>query len=150
MNSKEFLKLFDTIARSNGFEKAFGGWFKDSTECIVLLDLQKSKFGEYFELNIKIFVQGLFGKKYIKGKDLVKKLVGNIFFRPPDDYKRILDIELMMDDNLRHQGLENLFRDFINPITDKTMSKKGLIELESENILYLLPAVKEELLNFIS
>lgn len=56
----------------------------------------------------------------------------------------------MMDDNLRHQGLENLFRDFINPITDKTMSKKGLIELESENILYLLPAVKEELLNFIS
>lgn len=40
MDSKEFKNLFDTIATGNGFEKAFGGWFTDSTECIIALDLQ--------------------------------------------------------------------------------------------------------------
>jgi len=48
MENKEFKKLFDIIARNHGFESAFGGWFKESNECIVVLDLQKSNFGNYY------------------------------------------------------------------------------------------------------
>lgn len=81
MDSKEFKKLFGEVAKSNGFERAFGGWFKDSVESIVVLDLQKSNFGDYYEMNIKIYVQGIFGNSYSKNKDLVKKDTGDIFIR---------------------------------------------------------------------
>lgn len=50
MENKEFKKMFNEVAKSYGFESSFGGWFKDSAEGIVVLDLQKSNFGNYFEM----------------------------------------------------------------------------------------------------
>jgi hypothetical protein len=145
MDSKEFKKIFDDIANKNGFEKAFGGWFRESDECINVLDLQKSNFGDYYELNIKIFVQSMFGNTYIKGKDLVKKHTGDVFTRQPDNYKDVFDFDKLMDDSNRKNRLEELFSEFIKPFTDKALSRKGLIELETQEKIFLLPAVKEEL-----
>lgn len=73
MNSKEFKGVFGDIAKNYGFESAFGGWFRDGNESIIVLDLQKSNYGDYYELNIKIYVQGMFGNNYFRNKDLVKK-----------------------------------------------------------------------------
>jgi hypothetical protein len=145
MDSKEFKKIFDDIANKNGFEKAFGGWFRESDECINVLDLQKSNFGDYYELNIKIFVQSMFGNTYVKGKDLVKKHTGDIFTRQPNNYKDVFDFDTSMDDDKRKQRLEELFREFIKPFTDKALSRKGLKELEAQEKVFLLPAVKAEL-----
>ncbi len=145
MNSKEFKKIFDDIANKNGFEKAFGGWFRESDECINVLDLQKSNFGDYYELNIKIFVQSMFGNTYVKAKDLVKKHTGDVFTRQPDNYKDVFDFDKSMDDSKRKNRLEELFTEFIKPFTDKALSRKGLIELETEEKIFLLPAVKEEI-----
>ena len=145
MDSKEFKKIFDDIANKNGFEKAFGGWFRESDECINVLDLQKSNFGDYYELNIKIFVQSMFGNTYVKGKDLVKKYTGDIFTRQPDSYKDVFDFDNVMDDSNRKHRLEELFSEFIKPFTDKALSRKGLIELETQEKIFLLPVVKEEL-----
>ena len=94
MESKEFKNVFEKVAKANNFEKAFGGWFKESTECIVVLCLQKSNFGDYYELNIKIFIQGMFGNKYTRSKDLVKKNVGDVFTRQPSDYSNVLDFDI--------------------------------------------------------
>lgn len=145
MDSKEFKNIFDEIAKSNGFEKAFGGWFRESPECIIVLDLQKSNFGDYYELNIKVFVQGMFGNTYVKGKDLVKKHTGDIFTRQPNNYKNVFDFDTSMDDDKRKQGIEELFSEFIKPFTDKALSRQGLKELEVQEKIFLLPAVKEEL-----
>lgn len=145
MDSKEFKKIFDDIASKNGFEKAFGGWFRESDECINVLDLQKSNFGDYYELNIKIFVQSMFGNAYVKGKDLVKKHTGDVFTRQPDNYKDLFDFDKLMDDSKRKDRLEELFSEFIKPFTDKALSRKGLLELEIQEKIFLLPAVKEEL-----
>lgn len=73
MNSKKYKKVFNTVAQENGFEKSFGGWFKESQECILVLDLQKSNFGDYYEMNAKVFIQRVFGNLYVRNKDLVKK-----------------------------------------------------------------------------
>ena len=83
MQNKEFKKIFDLVAQNNGFEKAFGGWFRESNECIVSLDLQKSNFSNLYYLNIKIFVNGMFGHCYSKSKALIKD-TGNIFRREPN------------------------------------------------------------------
>lgn len=66
METKDFRNLFKDLAKKNGFESAFGGWFKESNECIFVLDLMKSNFGNNYYLNIKIFIQGSFGIYYQK------------------------------------------------------------------------------------
>lgn len=145
MDSKEFKTVFSNIAKVYGFEKAFGGWFKESTECIVVLDLQKSNFGDYFEMNIKIFIQGAFGNHYVRSKDLVKKDIGNVFTRQPKEFRDILDFDEPMEDESRKGRLEKLFSEFIVPFTDKALSKSGIKELAEKGIVFLLPAVEEQL-----
>ena len=124
MESKEFKKVFEKVAKANNFEKAFG---------------------DYYELNIKIFIQGMSGNKYTRSKDLVKKNVGDVFTRQPSDYSNVLDFDISMDDGKRIEKLESLFREFIVPFTDMALSRLGLRELAKEGKIFLLPAVKEGL-----
>lgn len=145
MDSKEFKKAFADAAKSNGFESAFGGWFKESTESIVVLDLQKSNFGDYYEMNIKIYIQGIFGNSYTRNKDLVKKDTGDVFRRQPPEYKSVFDFDEPMDDVGRKESLGKLFSEFIVPFTDKALSKSGIKDLAEKREITLLPAVKEEL-----
>ena len=143
MENKEFKNLFKEVAKKNGFESAFGGWFKESNECIVALYLQKSNFGNYYELNIKTFIQGLFGNFYKKNKDL-KYATSAIFTRQPQEYNDVLDLENSMEIETRKNRLEKLFNDFIVPDTNQTLSRAGIIEL-ARNGAFILPAVKKEL-----
>lgn len=145
MNSKEFKKLFGEVAKSNGFESAFGGWFRDSAECIIVLNLQKSNFGDYYEMNIKIYIQGIFGNNFSRSKNLVKKDIGDIFTRQPHEYKALFDFDEPMGDEDRKASLAKLFSDFIIPFTDKALLKSGIKELADKGKITLLPAVKEEL-----
>lgn len=144
MENKEFKNLFGLIAEQNGFRFQYGGWFKESDECIVVIDLQKSNYGNYYELNIKTYIQGVFGIHYSKCKDLVKKDTGDLFTRQPKEYNDAFDLENLMDTQTRKNRLEKLFNDFIVPDTNKTLSKAGIIELAKSGE-YILPAVKKEL-----
>ena len=146
MNSKEFKNTFNAVARGNGFEKAYSGWFKEGQECILVLDLQKSNFGDYYEMNVKIFVQGVFGNHYVKSKNLVKRDMGNIFTRPPKELCDVLTFDdIQMTDEERVSKTKELFDKFIVPFADKAMSMSGIKELESQGTIFILPAVKEEL-----
>lgn len=145
MNNKEFKNKFSNIAKSKGFESSFGGWFKESTECIVVLDLQKSNFGDYYEMNIKIYIQGMLGNDYVKNKDLIKKDTGDIFRRQPSEYRDVFDFDEPMDDEKRKKRLEQLFSEFIVPFTNKASSKSGIRELAEKGEINLLPAIKNEL-----
>lgn len=145
MSSREFKKEFGEKAISHGFESAFGGWMKESSDCIVVIDLQKSKYGDYFELNIKVFIQGMFRKIYVKNKDLVKKDTGDVFVRPPKEYNEVLDFDTSMDTEKRMQRLEDLFREYLVPFSEKALTKEGLKQLAYHEKIYLLPAIKQEL-----
>jgi hypothetical protein len=143
MDSKEFKKLFGEVAKSNGFESAFGGWFKDSAESIVVLELQKSSFANSNYLNVKVFIQGAFDRTYTPNKDLIKSSMGHITNQIRD--KEILDFDEPMDDDKRKGKLGQLFSEFIVPFAEKALSKSGIKELADKGEITLLPAVKEEL-----
>jgi hypothetical protein len=145
MDSKEYKHLFGNVAKSNGFDRAFGGWFKMSQETIIVLDLQKSNFGDYYQLNIKIYIQGLFGKKYEKCKELVKREVGNILLGEPKEYRNVLNFDEFMEEKLRQQKTEELFINYIIPLANKAASVVGIKELALDKKLFLTPAVKMEL-----
>ncbi|HTK20334.1 MAG TPA: DUF4304 domain-containing protein [Mucilaginibacter sp.] len=145
MDNKEFKNLFGRIAQINGFERAFGGVFRESAECIIVLDLQKSNYGNYYQLMIKIYVQGMFGNKYSISKDLVKRSGGNIFRGESPQFKDIFNLDILMDDHKRKQRMEELFEEFILPFIDKALFRQGLRDLGARGEVYLLPAVKQEL-----
>lgn len=145
MDTKEFKELFNEVAQYNNFEKAFGGWFKESHESIVVLDLQKSNYGCYYELNIKIYIQGVFNKAYVRNKDLVKKNIGNIFSRQPNEYKDMLELDNLMSIENRRTKLESLFDNYIVPITTMAATKEGIMRMSEEKKIFILPAVMNEI-----
>ena len=145
MNSKDFKDAFSEKAVHHGFEKAHGGWFKDSKECIVVLDLQKSNYGNYYELNKKIYIQGMFGATHTKSKDLVKKNSGDVFRRQPNKYQDIFNLENHIDDSGRAALLNDFFLEFVLPFTNTSLSRDGLLQLAEKKEIVLMPAISEGL-----
>ncbi len=143
MESRDFKQMFSDVAKDNGFEKAFEGWFKESDEIIHVLDLQKSNFGKFYYLNIKLFIQGIFGNVYEKSKKLVKTDVGNIFLRQPENYSCFLNLEEPLTDEDRKKGLQDLFNNFIVPLSINSSTKNGIRELHKKGALFVLPAAKK-------
>lgn len=142
MNSKEFKSLFGSIAKENDFLQAFGGWYKESPECIAVLELQKSKYGDYYMLNIKIFIQGSFDTNYSPTKELIKSPMGDIGKQIVDD---VLSFDKPMSDELRTERLKELFSNTIIPYVSNLMTKANIIDLESKGEIILLSSVKKEL-----
>lgn len=145
MDSKEFKTFFDKTTKVHGFEKAFGGWFIESPECIAVLDLQKSNYGNYYQLLIKIYIQGMFGRIYQKSKDLVKKDIGDIFINEAKEYKDVFNFDDFMSDDERKLKLEQLFETYIMPFVAKTSTRIGILEMHDKEGLFLIPNVKKEL-----
>jgi len=147
MDTKEFRTLFDNVAQSHGFELAFGRWVKESPECIVTLDLQKSNFSRIYYLNISVFIQGVLEKHYIKSKELYRNL-GDAFRRQPKEYDNVLDLDAQMEEIERRQTLNALFKDFLVPFSTKALTRSGLKELVEHGELSSFTmgkGVKEEL-----
>jgi len=61
------------IAKKNGFESAFGGWFKESEECVFTIQLTRSNFGNHYMIEFKTYIQGAFENRYVKSKKLAKR-----------------------------------------------------------------------------
>lgn len=144
MEKDQFKNLFDTIAKNNGYSAAYGGWFKESEDCIFVLELQKSNFSNSYYLNIKTYIKGSFGRVYSINKDIIKKEMGNIFTRQPKEYDEVFDLDSPIVADLRKHRLEDLFREYIIPYANQMLSKAGIVEY-AKNGGFLLPAIKKEL-----
>ncbi|MBO4232715.1 DUF4304 domain-containing protein [Riemerella anatipestifer] len=144
MESKDFKKVFGNIAKENYFTSSIGIWYKDSDRIIVTLSLQKSNYGDYFYLNIKIFIKGIFGIEYKIDKSL-KNDTGDIFLRSPKEYDEYFNFENNLIDDERINGVIKIFNDFINPFTQRALKIEGIKALAEEQKIILLPDVQLEL-----
>lgn len=145
MNSRDFKKIFGEVANSHRFQRAFEGWFREFPELIQVLELQKSNYSNLFYLNVKFFVQGMFGNEYVKSKNLTKRDIGNISFRQPVTYNNVFDLESSLNPNERKDALIRMFDEYLSPLSAKACCRDGIITLNRTGELYILPAVKKEL-----
>ncbi|MEL7064349.1 MAG: DUF4304 domain-containing protein [Bacteroidota bacterium] len=145
MDSKKFRKTFGILAEEYGLRKAFSGWFRQSKECIVVLVLQKSSYGNYYQLNIMSFIQGLFKKQYQVDKSLFKSSMGDVNGSEPQEYRNVLDLDVPMNDDERVIHLARLFKDHVSPFVDKVLTKSGISKLADQEAIFLPPSIKEEL-----
>lgn len=143
---KKFINSFNKLAKQYSFEFAFGAYFKVHKEVIIVLNLQKSNFGNYYYyLNIKWFIQGSQGRSFSKSKELAKKEPGQVRLRPNETQLQLFDLDLEMSDESRISGLEKIFTEFLIPITTEGKSREGILKLFQENKLYLDSHIKKEL-----
>lgn len=139
MEPKQFKKMFGAIASENGFQSQYGGWFKESSECLLILTLQKSTYSNLYYLNIKVYINGMLQDKYVNSKDLTQNFPGNIFRRQPPGFDDVFDLEVPMTDEERVKEINSFFNDFVMPFAQKALSKEGIIELWKENLIFLTP-----------
>lgn len=144
MDNKEFKKIFNSIAEKYKFIPAYNAWFKESEECIMVLIIEKSNNGNYYNFRISIFIKNLYNNKYTICKDLTKK-PGNIRTGEPKKYTIYFDLEENIDAKEREKGLDLLFSEYIAPLTELALSRIGIKQLAQEERIILFPAVKEDL-----
>jgi hypothetical protein len=95
-------------------------------------------------LIIKVYVQGIFGNSYSISKSLLNGM-GDVFRGAPTEYNDIFDFDNMMDDKRRIEKLNDLFKNFISPFASEALTRDGIISLAKKEMIYLLPAVKQQL-----
>ena len=145
MDNKEFKKLFGQLAKANGFSLAFGGCYKESSECLFTAYPQKSSYGNYYQLNTNICIQGYYNKTYIKDKDTIQRLVGVFNTNVPNQFKDVFRLDNLMEDSMRTELLKSLFTDFLVPLSDKALTINGIKELIKSGELIMFPDHKVEL-----
>lgn len=148
MEPKEYKSVFSKVAKAHGFEYNYSAWFKESDDCIVVLDLQRSNYGPYYQLMIKTYIHFIFGVRYQKSKELVKD-TGDTFRSTPPEYKAFFDLEHVKDEADSTEKLNKVFSEFIVPYTDRALDRKEIIELGKEGMVVVLPAVEKGLLELI-
>lgn len=136
--------MFGEIAKANDFKTAFGRWYKESSECIAVLELQKSSYSNAYYLNINIFIQGAFDRIHRINKDVIKNPLGDVAYQITSI--DILDLEnLSLSDEKREKKINKLFCKFIVPYVDQGLSISGIKKKIKDKKVYLLPAVRSEL-----
>jgi hypothetical protein len=150
MEAKEFKKRISQLAKSIGLQYNFGGWYKESSEVLSTLDLQRSNFSIKYYLNIKIYPQGAYGKLHTPSKSTVKENLGyNIFTRQPNEYNSFFDLESSISDEERIIGLTSCFESFINKFLERASTVQGILSLNDSGDLYLDPLEIVEFQNLI-
>ena len=143
---KDLKYFFTEATKSVGFESKFGCFVKTTNEVIIVLSFQKSYYSSQVYLNIKLFIQGIFGKKYQLSREMVNNDVGDVFRRAPKDYDEIFDLSSNLPDNIRIEHLKRFVDDFLSGFVQQASTVKGITLLAEQGDVFLLPAVKEALL----
>lgn len=147
MEIKDFKKKFANEVKQYGFQKVPGGWYKASPECMIGLYLQRSNFGAYYQLFMKIFIQGLFGKVYLPTKYWIGCSVGDIMFCMPDKgkYQALFSFDNEIDDINRMILLKEFMEEYMSWFSRDTLSLQGIKQLMEDGRLYVHPNVKTAL-----
>jgi hypothetical protein len=111
----------------------------------IRINLQKSNFGNYFELNLKLFLgKGLPGTA-AESKKLVKSLSGDIFRRQPEEYREVFDLDAAVTLADRRDRLDKMFTELVDRIASAAASPFGLLRLRDQGVVYLLPMAEARL-----
>jgi hypothetical protein len=145
MDNKNFKKIFGEIAKQHSFEPAFGGWFRESGECIVILYLQKSNFGNRYYFYIKTYVHGLFNDHYEKSKSLVINNLYAILWGVPNQYHYLFHLNDPIDDNERTEKIKKVFDEEVVPYINKALTLEGIRQLSQEYPHLLSSAYRKQL-----
>lgn len=142
METREFKILFGSVAKEHGFTPAYGGWYLETPTGLFVLNLQKSNFGNYFELNLKLFLGLQLSSNGVELKKTVKSFSGDIFRRQPEEFREIFDLDAEISLADRRKLLEKLFAELIDRMASGFASQAEILRLRDEGVIFLLPTIE--------
>src|SRR4051812_3939800 len=145
METRDFKTMFAEVATSRGFVAGGGGWYRELLMGLFILALQKSNLGEYFELNLKLFLNRTVPKDAASLKKMTKSMSGDIFRRQPEQYRRAFDLGSDINMIERKRLLEELFDKVVDQIAAGADAPSGLLRLREQGVIFLLPSVEAQL-----
>jgi hypothetical protein len=145
MEASEFKVLLGDVAKAHGFTAAHGGWYRETPAALFVLNLQKSNFGNYFELNLKLFLGHELPSSSAEFKKLVKSLSGDIFRRQPEEYREAFDLDAVVSAAGRKDLLDRMFTELVDRMVSASASPAGILRLRDEGVVYLLPTAEARL-----
>lgn len=145
MEAKEFKALFGEVAQSHGFNSAASGWYREAPAALLVLDLQKSNFGNYFELNLKLFLGRAAPSDPAEFKKLVKSLSGDIFRRQPEECRSAFELDAPVGLTERRGSIDRMFSEVVDRIALASDSPAGILRLRDEGLLFILPMIEAKL-----
>jgi hypothetical protein len=127
---------FDDFARSAGFEKKNGAWYRHGNEVISVLDLQKSQFGRTYYINVAWWLMALGEEKYPKPQRChIVTRIDSLFPGEQEHLERLLDLESPVEESDRVARLTLLLESRLLPLLDQTASIEGLRSSAGEAVL---------------
>ena len=131
MNTDIIKEIASRILKLKGYKKKGNSWYKTTSECIVVFNLQHSVYGKMYYLNLAALLR--------KGNDLQfpKEYQCDVRMRFPtmqiEGYstQMILDLDSAINEEKRSVLIERIINDSIL-ILQKLESIDGIIELYDE------------------
>jgi len=145
MEAREFKSLFAEVAKAHDFLAASGGWYRELPVALFVLELQKSNFGNYYELNLKLFLDRTVPKDPKVFRRLIKSQSGDVFRRQPEEFRAVFDLDSTLDTPRRRAALELMFGALVERIATAATDSAGILRLREQGVLYLQPAIEERL-----
>jgi hypothetical protein len=150
LGTSGFKKIFDSIANKSGWNVVRGGWVFASSvsdECIVSIDLQKSNHSKRFYVNMNIYVQGAFGRKFDRDLD-VTNTASTAFRRSPKDFDDAFDLTSCLADDERNGRIVSFFS-FLEHFAQMARTRCGLLNLAEDGEIHLIAGVREEVARLV-
>lgn len=149
MDTKTFKQYFEKVATSHSFQKRKDNFVKESTECFLILNLQKSSYSKLYYLNIYIIIKGFKNRSTFEDSKMIEERSYDLFRRQPVEYNKTFDLENQIEDSERKLELDRLFNEYIT--VDSFLKVEGILNLiknkeigmTSENIILLEEKLKQ-------
>jgi len=146
MSVTEFKKLFNEIATSEQWQKICDGWLnqeRETDECTVFINLEKSNYGKLYYVGIGVFVRNAFGHS-LDSTDMREFKQPTLYRRHPTELDPVFDLRNELSSQSRREGVLDFFK-FMTPFADRARTVLGITELSKDGLLFIAPGVKQEL-----
>lgn len=116
----------DEVLRPAGFFRKGDSWFRNSTDVIEVVNLQKSQYGDQYYLNYSLWLQAL-GESSFPTEETchIRMRVGSII-SSTDSLAELLDLDSSAADDTRRADIAALLAAEFLPLADSGRTIDGL------------------------
>lgn len=145
MDNKVFKRFFGEIAESHGFKSLRRGWFQEVSAALIILELQKSNYGNYYEMNLSLYLELPAVGSLAELASFVARNPPDVFRRQPTESSAAFDLDAGIDPLERERQLRQVFTDTVDEIVRGMSSPAGILNLRDAKLIFLRPDVEARL-----
>lgn len=126
MDSKQLAEVIGSRLVGAGFSRSGQTWFRESTETIALANLQKSRYGPCYYMNLGFWIKSLGDPPSIPPREHLCHIRARADSELEPGLGRTLDLEVPIDDGDRRSELHRIVTETVIPFLVQGESLAGL------------------------